>query len=379
MKAKSIQGNVVEEIGSGLQATMNEDFVPTLAIVFTTIEVDRTGLSSIFSKQDIKVFGVTACKDFIDSGSTASSISVLLMELDPNHFELGFCEKGQEDFKQEANLLTKKMINKFSKPAFILSASYLVDGEQILRGIEEIAGSDTTIFGGIASDDFTMQESFVYTNETSSNEGIILLAIDTERYSVIGSAVCGWKPSGTVKTITESDGRWIKSIDGKPALDTVIKFLGLDVKQKGQIDAVDLNIMSSYPLHLHRTQGVPIMRPMAQFDWENRSIMTDGRIEAGAKIQFSVSPDFDIIDVVLEDCQNIKENELQDADALIMFNCAGRLFTFGPLINKELEGLYEIYNVPTVGLFTYGEFGRAKNGGHEFHNLTCCWVGIKEK
>jgi hypothetical protein len=26
-----------------------------------------------------------------------------------------------------------------------------------------------------------------------------------------------------------------------------------------------------------------------------------------------------------------------------------------------------------------GEFGRATNGNNEFHNLTCCWVALKEK
>ncbi|MFN2457902.1 MAG: hypothetical protein ABR502_06865 [Chitinophagaceae bacterium] len=30
------------------------------------------------------------------------------------------------------------------------------------------------------------------------------------------------------------------------------------------------------------------------------------------------------------------------------------------------------------GNLTYGEFGRAINGKHEFHSTTCSWVALKE-
>jgi len=45
----------------------------------------------------------------------------------------------------------------------------------------------------------------------------------------------------------------------------------------------------------------------------------------------------------------------------------------------ENEGLAELWNSPMAGLFTYGEFGRAKNGGQNFHSGACCWVALKEK
>jgi hypothetical protein len=38
-----------------------------------------------------------------------------------------------------------------------------------------------------------------------------------------------------------------------------------------------------------------------------------------------------------------------------------------------------VYNVPMAGFFSYGEYGRATGGNNEFHNMTCCWVALKEK
>jgi hypothetical protein len=48
-------------------------------------------------------------------------------------------------------------------------------------------------------------------------------------------------------------------------------------------------------------------------------------------------------------------------------------------IKNEIERVRKAFNVPMAGFFTYGEFGRTKNGNNEFHNSTCCWVALKEK
>jgi hypothetical protein len=69
----------------------------------------------------------------------------------------------------------------------------------------------------------------------------------------------------------------------------------------------------------------------------------------------------------------------RDAYALLVFSCAGREPALGRLITMENEGLAELWNSPMAGFFSYGEFGRAKNGGQNFHSGTCCWWALKEK
>jgi hypothetical protein len=90
-------------------------------------------------------------------------------------------------------------------------------------------------------------------------------------------------------------------------------------------------------------------------------------------------PDFDIVEKVLGKANELKNTTHGDAEALLIFSCAGRLSALGPLISEENEGLSEIWKAPMAGFFTYGEYGRAINGGQEFHSTTCCWVALKEK
>jgi hypothetical protein len=113
------------------------------------------------------------------------------------------------------------------------------------------------------------------------------------------------------------------------------------------------------------------------FDMQAKSIK--GNSTEGDKIRLTIPPDFEVIEEVSLNAEKMKKEELPDPDALLMFSCIGRLGQFGPLVGEEIEGIRKVFNVPMAGFFTYGEFGRTKNGNNEFHNNTCCWVALKEK
>ena len=68
---------------------------------------------------------------------------------------------------------------------------------------------------------------------------------------------------------------------------------------------------------------------------------------------------------------------MPEADALIVFSFAGRLLSFGPMINEELEGIKGIWNVPMVGMFSNAELARATGGNLEMHNASTCVVALK--
>jgi len=82
---------------------------------------------------------------------------------------------------------------------------------------------------------------------------------------------------------------------------------------------------------------------------------------------------------VVKGVQNLKDTEMPEADALVVFSCAGRILSFGPMMNAELEGIKQVWNVPMAGMFSNAELGRMAGGDLEMHNLTTCCVALKEK
>jgi small ligand-binding sensory domain FIST len=113
-------------------------------------------------------------------------------------------------------------------------------------------------------------------------------------------------------------------------------------------------------------------------DWTDRSFYCSGSVPQGSKVRFSLPPDFDVIDKVIQGCEELKATEMPEADALIIFSCAGRFITLGPLINDEIGGMHKVWNVPMAGMFSNGELARATGGNLEMHNLTTVCIAMKE-
>ena len=121
------------------------------------------------------------------------------------------------------------------------------------------------------------------------------------------------------------------------------------------------------------------MRPGLKIDWEDGSFYCGGKVPQGSKVRFSLPPDFDVIEKVVDGLKDLKENEIPDADAVIVFSCAGRQLSLGPLIDEEVKEIYNIWKAPMAGFFSSGEIARATDGNNDLHNLTACCVVLKEK
>ena len=115
------------------------------------------------------------------------------------------------------------------------------------------------------------------------------------------------------------------------------------------------------------------------YNREKQALICESNVVQGSKFRFSTPPDFDIIETVVNKANELKNEAHAEADALLIFSCAGRLSALGPMAHEENEGLTRIWNAPMAGFYTYGEFGRAINGKHEFHSTTNSWVALKEK
>ncbi len=379
MKAKSIRGSSPEEIEIALEQAMAGNYKPTLAFIFSSIKQDIDRVCQLFDKRGIAVFGATSCGEFIDGEIGSGSIAVLLLDMNPAHFSIMLEDYRDQDALTLAAAMAGKAKQQFNNPLFLISIGINVlnaaaVGEPILRAIEGVAGKDVVIWGGRAADDNTYTDTIVFTNQLSTNRGILLLVLDGDKIQMKGQAASGQISVGTEKTITKATENWIYEIDHQPATDMIIKFMGLDLTSEEAETFLAPFILFS----LSRDKGDPVMRSLGQFNWQTKAVVNLGNIKEGEKIRLTLPPDFEIIEEVSRNAERVKQEEMPDPDALLMFSCAGRLEQLGPMIGDEIEGVRKVFNVPMAGFFTYGEFGRTNHGNNEFHNNTCCWVALKE-
>mgnify|MGYP003631048434 CR=1 FL=1 len=379
MKSKSIKGHSTLEIKTALTQSITAHFTPTLAIVFSSKSQDIKAISELLNDSGITIFGCTTNGEFIDEETEKGSVAILLLDLNKDYFQLYLEEYPANNYKEVAMKIAQKAKTKFKTPAFLIANSNpAADGEEILRGFEEIIGKDVNAFGGSAGDDYSFSETFVFTNGNISNNGLICLVIDEEKVAIKGVATCGWKPVGTEKIVTKSEGNHVYTIDNIPALDITVKYGGLQNITPDNKDVL-LELAANFPLQLQRVKGDPVMRPALVVDWSDHSFYTSGTLPQGSKVRFSLPPDWDVMEKVIKSVQQLKDTEMPEADAVVVFSCAGRILAFGPMMTDELEGLKNVWNVPMAGMFSNAELARATGGNLEMHNLTTCCVALKEK
>ena len=379
MKAKSIKGKSTEEIKDALNDSLLDGFKPTLAIVFLSIKQDRVAICNVLDKEGIAIYGATTNGEFIDEDLGKESVAILLLEINRGYFEVYLEEYPDKDFRNVTKGIAKNASEKFSVPAFLIAGSQLdTDAEQLLLGFEDVAGKEVNVYGGMAGDDYTFSDQFVFTNGRESKQGIVVVALDEEKIEIKGKATCGWKAVGTEKIVTRSEGNHVFTVDNIPVLDLTTKYGGLE-NVSPENESLLLEIAANLPLQLQRDKGDPIMRPGLVVDWNDHSFYCSGSVPEGSKVRFSLPPDFDVMEKVIDGAKELKAMEMPEADALIVFSCAGRILSFGPMMNDEIEGLKNIWDVPMVGMFSNAELARATGGDLEMHNLTTCCVVLKEK
>jgi hypothetical protein len=385
MIAKSIKGSSTEEIQNALNISLKDGYSPTLAIVFISIKNDRNAVCKILSDLDIDVIGATSSGEFIDGHQSLGETVIMLLDIPKDEYTILLEDIGERDLGRAATQLAKEALNKFEKPAFILLSTGLstkgvfLKGETLIRSIEATIGSHVNMFGGMAGDDITFTGTYVFTNNKSTDYGMATLVLDENKIDLYGMAISGWKPLGVHRTVTKSSGNEIYTIDDQPAIDLYLRFLGKESSSKSDQIAFFENVGVHYPLQIEREGREPLMCAPIGYDKEKDALLCESEVQQGSKFRFSTPPDFDICETIKENALALKNEKKAEADALLIFSCAGRLNALGPLAQEENEGLVDVWKVPMAGFYTYGEYGRDLHGKHEFHSTTCSWVAIKEK
>lgn len=385
MKAKSISGTT-EEIQFTLEQSLADGFKPTLAVVFISIRQDRKAVCKMLAERDIDIVGATSSGEFINGHQSEGESAILLIELSRDYYSILWEELGERTIEEASGQLALRALEKFSNPSMIICSTGMnasgefFHGERMVKTIEEKIGADKVFFGGMAGDDMTFTGTYVFTGNKETDAGLVALLLDGDKISLLGMAITGWKPMGISRTVTKSSGTKIYTIDNAPAVEMYLKYLGKGEKKNDEDFKVFEELGFTYPFITERTTGgETVLRSPLKIDYTDNSLVLDIAMPDGTKFWFATPPDFDIVDEVLDEATELKTAKQAEADALLIFSCAGRNPVLGPLVTAENDGLADVWKTPMAGFFTYGEYGRTKNGKQEFHSGACCWVALKEK
>lgn len=378
MLTKAIQASSLTELEQQLISYKKTGYIPTFSIIFCSPSHDLEQLRQLFDEHDIDLFGCSSAGEILNDEVYDTAIVGLLFDLDRSHYKMAIIEKTDKTTYQaafEMGLFTK---NTFDHPALmIVSGDVLVNGDEIVLGLKDaLKGREIPIYGGLSADDLNLEKTSVFSRHQITDNGLLALVLNHEKVEVKGLATSGWEAVGTTNTITKAKGNVIYTINDEPALDVYVKYFGYFDNLSNSTDIS--NISAQYPLQILRSNGEHVLRSPLVSNEEDKSLILAGGVVEGDKFRFSIAPGFEVINQTIDEFKYLND-EAKEADALVLFSCKGRHAALGPLIEDEIKGIYDHWNVPLVGFFSYGEIGLTQKGRCDFHNETCSLVVLKER
>lgn len=376
MQSKIIFTKSLETLNHEIQTTIQKEFQPTLAIVFTSIVHDLENLVSIFNQNNIQIIGASTAGEIGNTAIQRDGISVLLLDIHTDYFKIIQKTANYDTSCKVGKDIAQIALKSFENPAFIMVFSMNICGETMIEGISKTLKGYPTIFGGMAGDDLKMKESFTFSNKQIGTDLATVLVVDNDKIIVEGLALCGWQPIGLENTITKAFNNIIYEINDEPALDVVKRYFGDYFANSLEEDSVSLGV-AQYPLQIIKNDSY-VLRAALDANENNSSLLMAGPVSTGDVFRFSMAPGFEVVNQTIEGFKQFAEKK-SSADALLMFSCVARHMSLGPMIEDEVEGIYNVWQKPMAGFFTYGEVGQQEEGTSHFYNETCSLVLLKEQ
>lgn len=341
----------------------------TCGIVFCGFEPDMEELVQKLKEVfDFSFFGCTGIGVLSTEGYSQSSISLLVLTADDVSFSIGMTRdiEGPDDicaFADTYNECAAPLCDKakliFTYVPWLTNVTF----DDIVSLLDKESGQ-VPVYGGIASDGWTFDSTYVFTNEgVSQNRGVMMVVSGNVRpiFTIEHSTTL---TTNLHKTVTKAEGTVVYELDGRPVTD-FIREMGL-ITDKTQ---VILDFLGTPFLASQKTSDgdeIDTLRCLGVIDHENHSCGYIGRIDEGSELNMVLISKEDIeasvkiaFDEILE---KISQSEDYAYSSIFCSSCAARYCLL--VADKNAEGrayegrLPEGLNVQ--GVYIYGEFCPAK-------------------
>jgi hypothetical protein len=247
----------------------------------------------------------------------------------------------------------------------LIVESFVVDQQQAIDAARHALPPGTIVLGGTSarSDMLQMRPTYQFRGDARSSDGAIVLLFSGDVAHSVAVGL-GWRPLGQPGIVTGSAQGSIETIDGRPAVEYVKRYLD------------DLGPASfGNPLAIREPgSGAFYLRVIQAADPKTGAVLVSGLMPEGATIQVTTASTDEILGGTQTALREALASFPADAtpDAALIFSCAIRKFVLGSRTATEGELVRDVLrDLPVAGMYCYGEVAPIDPGGpSRFHNET---------
>jgi len=248
----------------------------------------------------------------------------------------------------------------------VLSDGSKVNGSELVNGLNDGAGGNILVTGGLAGDGASFQSTLVGL-DAAPREGLIAgIGFYGDKIKIHHGSQGGWEMFGLEKTVTRSDGNVLYEIDGLNALELYKKYLGAEA------DSLPGSALL-FPLSVILPGGEQVVRTILSIDETAGCMRFAGDIPQGAQVRF-MKANFDKITNAASGAalQSLAISGKAPGLALLI-SCVGRKLILQSRTDEEVAAVNEVFgnNTLLTGFYSYGEISPIVSGGNcQLHNQT---------
>lgn len=268
---------------------------------------------------------------------------------------------------------------------YFLASGIDIDNDACIGAIEEVFGSDVTIFGATSSDNMKGVVSFQAVDGQVFEHAAFMVGFADPSLAVDTQATHGFVAIGEPMTVTKADGYRILELDGKPAWPEFISRLGLPGTATCG-DSIPIGALAEElsPELAAEYGNKHILRVVTRH--EGDAILYATTIKEGTKLWLTTR-DEDLIFKEMDRMVNVMSHRIKGRELVAVFHadCLARgRYLFNRVLKEELVNRMQFpfssggICPPWLGMYGFGEFARL-GGKNMYHNYTTALYIIYRK
>jgi hypothetical protein len=322
------------------------------------------------------IVGCSTAGEILDTEITDDSLVVAITRFDATALAsvtLPIREAG--DSFQVGVDIAQKLTNPQLKGVIVLSEGVIINGTQLIAGLNSVLPPSIAITGGLAGDGPRFERTWIIKDGKPQSGFVSAVGLYGDNVRIGHGSQGGWDTFGKEYRITKSKDNILYEIDHMPAL----QLYKLYLKDRGK-ELPASALLFPLALRAHAEDEKQIVRTVLGIDEVKQSMTFAGDMPEGYLAQF-MSANFDhLVQGAAEAALMTHVNAHQTPTLLVAISCVGRRLVLKERTKDELDVVFHVLprSVKQIGFYSYGEISPYGTGVCELHNQTMTLTTISE-
>ena len=332
------------------------DFVPDVFFLFaspTFINTEEFVNQLAHKYENTKLIGCSTAGEILGNEVLDSTIALTAVKFKKTKLKIEEVDllSCNIDSFEAGKAISGKLHGPDLRHIFVLSDGLIVNGAELVKGLNADLDKSVSITGGMAGDCSNFENTFVISGNQVASKKIVALGLYGPELSIGFASKGGWDSFGIERLVTKSTNNILYELDGQPALELYKSFLGDMAK-----DLPGSGLL--FPLSMRDEDNqIPVVRTILSIDEKNGSLTFAGNIPQGSYVRLMKANIDRIIGGAEQSALTAKGSTDEPHQLAFLISCVGRRLVMKQLVEEEVEAVNEVFgnDIYTTGFYSYGE------------------------